>query len=100
MISVQGVLTYTLILILLHIISNGNIVKESKFQYELHKFYARLEPFVLSTLDKMFRSKFFAKTGLGKAILKVLAKILWFLPHGVVIDYNTAENHQIHRQVW
>ncbi len=58
---------------------------------ELHKLYARLEPFILRTLDKILRSRFFARNRIGKALLKGLAKILWFLPHGVVIDYNTAK---------
>jgi len=58
---------------------------------ELHKLYARLEPFILRTLDKILRSRFFARNRIGKALLKGLAKILWFLPHGVMIDYNTAK---------
>ncbi|RLE65786.1 MAG: hypothetical protein DRJ38_03250 [Thermoprotei archaeon] len=77
---------------LLHIIKeDGTIVKESKIQKSIHKLYAISEPMILKTMDLLVKSKFFTENRLGRAMFKALAKMLWFLPHGVVINYKVVE---------
>lgn len=54
------------------------------------KIYADLEPTILRTFDKLLSSKFFTENPLGRSMAKLVAKLLWFLPHGVVLDCETA----------
>ena len=86
------ILSLFLMLPLLHIIKGeGRVEKESRVQRSIHKLYAILEPKVLRLLNKMLESKFFTENRLGRMFMVGLAKALWFLPHGIVIDYWTAE---------
>lgn len=75
-----------------HIIKEGRLEKEGKLQRSLHKLYAVLEPSLLRFLDRMMTSEIIGGTRIGRVILKILSKILWFLPHGVVTDYIALEH--------
>ncbi len=57
----------------------------------LHKFYAVSEPMILKLLDWMLRSWIIGGNRVGRLFLKGLAKLLWFLPHGVVCGYAALE---------
>ncbi|MEM1508426.1 MAG: 4Fe-4S binding protein [Thermofilaceae archaeon] len=83
------ILVVTLIA-LLHIFKDGGFGEESKLQLLLHTFYARIEPGVVWFTDKLLRSRLLSETKPGRLILKFIAKILWFLPHGVVIDHDAV----------
>ena len=41
-------------------------------------------------IDKMLKSKLLSGTRPGRALLRALAKALWFLPHGVVVEHEAA----------
>ncbi|GEM_PF-806712 len=73
-----------------HIFQNGGFGIESTFQRKLHTFYARIEPFVVRTIDKMLKNRFLKGNKIGRSFLKFTGKMLWFLPHGVVIDHEAA----------
>ncbi len=87
------ILSASVLLAILHILrEDGTLVKESKIQRSIHKVYAVLEPTILKIMDMLLKSKFFTENRIGRALFKALAKMLWFLPHGVVVDYRVAEN--------
>jgi Pyruvate/2-oxoacid:ferredoxin oxidoreductase delta subunit len=73
-----------------HIFSDSGFGEESRFQLWLHAFYAKIEPGVVWLIDKMLKSKLLSGTRPGRAFLKALAKALWFLPHGVVVEHEAA----------
>lgn len=75
----------------MHIIEDGKLVKEGRFQKSLHKLYAILEPTILRVLDWMMRSKIIGGNRVGRVFLKGVAMALWFLPHGVVTNYDGLE---------
>ena len=86
------ILSLAPLIAILHILrEDGTLVKESKIQKSIHKLYAILEPTILKSMNMLIKSKFWTENKIGKAMFKALAKMLWFLPHGVVIDYNTVE---------
>ena len=78
------------LLALLHIFAHDGFKEEGKFQLWLHAFYAKIEPGVVWFIDKLLRSRILNGTRPGRALLKALAKMLWFLPHGVVIEHEAA----------
>lgn len=79
-----------LLLALLHVFTEEGFAEESKFQVWLHAFYAKIEPRVVWLIDKLLKAKILRETEAGRALLKALAKMLWFLPHGVVVDHEAA----------
>ena len=74
-----------------HIVKEGRLEKEGNVQRGLHKLYAVLEPVILKLLDWMLKSRLIGGNKAGRLLLKGLAKLLWFLPHGVVVDYAALE---------
>ncbi|MEM1641462.1 MAG: 4Fe-4S binding protein [Thermofilaceae archaeon] len=78
------------LLALLHIFTEEGFGEESRLQVWLHAFYAKIEPGVVWLIDKMLKSRLLSGTRVGRAILKAIAKMLWFLPHGVVIEHEAA----------
>lgn len=74
----------------LHIFRDRGFAEASKLQITLFILYAMVEPWILRLLDKMLRSKILSGTRPGRALLKAIAKALWFLPHGIVIDHEAA----------
>lgn len=74
----------------LHIFKDEGFGEESRLQLLLHTFYARIEPRVVWFTDKLLRSRLLSGTKPGKLILKLIAKILWFLPHGVVVEHDAV----------
>ena len=83
---------FILLMVFMHIIKEDKLVKESRLQKSIHKLYAVSEPLILKTLNKMISSSLIRNTRVGRGILKAIAKMLWFLPHGVVVDYEGVEN--------
>ncbi|MEM4595508.1 MAG: hypothetical protein QXN29_04765, partial [Thermofilaceae archaeon] len=69
------------LLALLHIFTEEGFGEESRLQVWLHAFYAKIEPGVVWLIDKMLKSRLLSGTRVGRAILKAIAKMLWFLPH-------------------
>lgn len=41
-------------------------------------------------IDKMLTNRFLSGNRFGRFILKITGKLLWFLPHGIVIDHEAA----------
>ncbi len=74
----------------LHIFKDEGFGEESRLQLLLHAFYAKIEPGVVWFTDKLLRSRLLSGTRPGRFVLKLIAKALWFLPHGVVIDHDAA----------
>lgn len=78
------------LLALLHIFTDEGFGEESRLQIWLHAFYAKIEPGVVWLIDKLLNARVLRGTKVGRAFLKALAKMLWFLPHGVVVDHEAA----------
>ncbi len=73
-----------------HIFQNGNFGEESYLQKKLHTFYAKIEPTVVRIIDRLLKNRLLNSTRPGRFFLKVTGKLLWFLPHGVVIEHEAA----------
>ena len=61
-----------------------------KIHYLLHKFYAISEPSLIRIFDYLITSKFIISTASGKFIMKFLALLGYFLPHGIVTTTERA----------
>lgn len=74
----------------LHIFRDEGFAEESRPQVWLHAFYAKIEPGVVWLIDKLLKNRLLSGTRPGRAILTAIAKALWFLPHGVVVEHEAA----------
>jgi len=86
-------LTYSTLfsfIVFTHIFQNGAFGEETYFQKKLHTFYAKIEPTVVRIIDRLLRNRFLNGTRPGRFFLKITGKLLWFLPHGVVIEHEAA----------
>lgn len=62
------------------------------FQYALHWMYGVSEPILLRIVDRLVSSKFLTKTKTGKFMLKAIGYTSRYLPHGVIVTTEAAEN--------
>ncbi|MEM0053424.1 MAG: 4Fe-4S binding protein [Nitrososphaeria archaeon] len=78
------------LIVFTHIFQNGSFGEESYLQKKLHTFYAKIEPTVVRIIDRLLKNRLLNSTRPGKFFLKITGKLLWFLPHGVVIEHDAA----------
>ncbi len=72
-------------------ISGTKLVLTGPIQYFLHKLYAIAEPPILRIVDYLITSKRISETGTGRALLKAIAIMSHFFPHGLVLTTTAAE---------
>ena len=65
--------------------------KQSRIKRFLLYLYGRMEPTILRLFNKLLSSKFFTHNRVGRAMIKLVAKMMWFLPYGVVLPYPLVE---------
>lgn len=73
-----------------HKVKDGELAEVGTIQNLLQVLYARSEPLILRTFDRLIRIRFLAE-GRGKPILKVLARLLSFFPTAEVVTLKRAE---------
>ena len=73
-----------------HFVKDGELAEAGRLRIMLQSFYARNEPMILRFLDRLVRVRFLNNR--GRPILKVLSRLLGFLPTGEVVSTERALN--------
>jgi ferredoxin len=71
-------------------VKDGELAEAGRFRIMLHAFYAKNEPMILRFLDRLVRVRFLNNR--GRPILKVLSRLLGFLPTGEIVSTERALN--------
>ena len=65
--------------------------KVGAIQYAIHWLYGFCEPPFLRMIDLLITRKWINNTLIGKAFLKLLARLSWYFPHGLIVTTEAAE---------
>jgi ferredoxin len=71
--------------------SGKGLVRVGGLQYFLHKLYAMSEPLILRVVDFILSKRIMTETFLGKKLLRGIALVSRYLPHGIVITTEAAQ---------
>ena len=74
-----------------HKIKDGELVEVGIIQPLLQSIYARWEPLILRTFDRLIRIRFLTE-GRGNPILKTMARLLSFFPTAEVVTLDRAQD--------
>lgn len=67
-----------------------NLRQAGPVQYMLHWFYGVFEPTILKAVDILLTRKWIKDTSLGRLLLKQIARLSWYFPHGLIVTTEAA----------
>lgn len=73
-------------------LSEKKLTRVGPVQFLLHKLYAIIEPIILRITDRLITTNIIIGNPAGRAFLKFIALLSHYLPHGVLLTTNAAEN--------
>lgn len=77
-------------------ISGTGLGTAGPVQYILHWLYAVAEPLILRIVDRLITSPSITGSASGRALLKTIAVVSHYFPHGMVITTSAAEHFMRH----
>ncbi len=77
-------------------LSGTELVPAGPVQYFLHKLYAIAEPPILRIVDFLITSRVITGTAPGRAVLKLIALLSHYFPHGLVLTTAAASRFMRH----
>jgi ferredoxin len=79
-----------------HVALRGDeIVPIGRIHYVVHWLYGRFEPQILMTVDWIMRRKIIYGNPVGRTLLKFIAMILRYLPHGIIVTTRSEEGPRL-----
>ena len=71
-------------------LDDGNLRQAGPIQYMLHWLYGVFEPPILRAVDILLTRKWIKDTNLGRFLLKQIARLSWYFPHGLIVTTEAA----------
>jgi len=65
--------------------------KVGPIQYVIHWLYAKYEPSIIRMTDYVITRSWINNTAIGRSFLKLIARISWYFPHGIIATTVAAE---------
>ncbi len=67
-----------------------NLRQAGPIQYLIHWFYGVFEPPILRAVDILLTRKWIKDTAFGRFLLKQIARLSWYFPHGLIVTTEAA----------